>query len=104
MESEGLPLRVATEAEEYIRLQYEFCPQSVERGTVGRSLSRDPEDPRTGYVTHRLENGDQVRFKGNWKQQQEKMRECILLFAEDEVVLVPLSGSLLHLKKDSSVV
>lgn len=98
--SKTLPFRVAVDNENYIRIQYGFCPQSVEESTVHRTLSSDPEDPSTGYVTHRLENGDSVRFRGNWRQKDDKT-ECVLLFANDEVVCVPLTGSLLNLKKDN---
>lgn len=100
MSAESLPLRVATEDEEYIRLQYSFCPQSVEENTASRVISCDPEQPSIGYVTHTLTNGETARFRGNWKQKSENMRDCILLFSEDEVVCVPLSAALLHLRKE----
>lgn len=97
-----LPFRVATEDENYMRIQYGFCPQSVEESTESRSISFDAEDPATGYVTHKLSNGDSVRFRGNWRKKIEEKTECVLLFANDEVVCVPLTGSLLNLKKDSN--
>ena len=100
MSADGLPLRVTAEDEEYMRIQYSFCPQSVEENTVSRVISCDPEQPSVGYVTHRLNNGETARFRGNWKQKSENMRDCILLFSNDEVVCVPLSAALLHLRKE----
>jgi hypothetical protein len=95
-----IPFRVTSDNERYVRLQYTFCPQSVGENTRHRTIRRDEDDPNVTYVDHELQSGDVVRFRGNWRQKAEGMTECVLLFAEDEVVCVPLTASILHLKKD----
>jgi hypothetical protein len=95
-----LPFRISDEGDKYVRLQYSFCPQSVGEKTVRRSLNFDEDHPTVAYVDHHLQNGDMVRFKGNWNQKSGNMHECVLVFAEKEVVCIPISGSVLHLKKD----
>ncbi|KAH0785936.1 hypothetical protein GPJ56_010140 [Histomonas meleagridis] len=99
MEGEKLPLRVASGDNEYIRIQYNFCPQSIANSTVSRTLVHDEENPNYGIVEHVLENGETVNFKGNWKTPNDSQKECILVFRDNEVVLLPLSASVLHLKK-----
>ena len=96
-----LPLRVVNDNNEYVRIQYNFCPQSVANSTVSRSLQRDEENPNYGIVDHILENGEIVHFKGSWKTPSDNQKECILVFRDDEVVLLPISASVLHLKKTS---
>jgi hypothetical protein len=62
--ADSLPLRVARDSEQYIHLQYTFCPQSVREVTVGRAILRDPADENVAYVDHMLASGETVRFKG----------------------------------------
>jgi hypothetical protein len=95
-----LPFRIVGDSEKYIRLQYSFCPQSVGAKTVRRSLIFDEDHPNVAFVDHHMRDGNMVRFKGNWKEKSETVHECVLVFGENEVVCIPVSGSVLHLKKD----
>jgi hypothetical protein len=95
-----LPLRVSHDGEQYFRLQYTFQPASVSQGTVSRSVRFDPSRPGFAYVDHTLNTGDKARFRGLWKESPEAARQCILVFAKDEVVCVPLSGSIVQLTKE----
>jgi hypothetical protein len=97
--ADSLPLRVARDGEQYIRLQYTFCPQSVREATVGRAILRDPAEENVAYVDHTLASGEIARFKGTWDSGSHSMVDCVLLFANNEVVCVPLSASVLHLKR-----
>jgi hypothetical protein len=99
MADHEVPFRVATEGDEYLRIQYTFCPESIKNATVGRTIRRDSNDPHIAFVDHTLSTGGTVPFKGTWTEKSENMTECVLLFAEDEIVCVPLSASILHLKK-----
>ena len=93
------PLNLVQGDDEYIRLNYVFCPASVTDMTVSRQLVRDANQPNIGYIDHNLSNGAHVRFRGDWKHHDESFKECIFLFTDDEVMLIPLSDSLLKLKK-----
>jgi hypothetical protein len=95
-----LPLKVIQDDEEYYRLQYTFRPASVEQGTVSRSLERDSARRGVGYVSHTLESGNIARFKGLWKDSPQTAQQCTLIFANNEVLLVPLAGSIVQLQKE----
>lgn len=97
-EPKVLPLKVSEGDDQIIRIQYNFCPKSVAESTVSRSLIHDENQSNVGYVDHNLQNGDKVRFQGTWKPQNETMKECIFLFTDDEVNIVPINASLLKLK------
>lgn len=98
-EPKVLPVKVFEGDDQIIRIQYNFCPKSVSDSTVSRSLIHDESQPSVGYVDHNLQSGEKVRFQGTWKPQNESMKECIFLFTDDEVNIVPITASLLKLKK-----
>jgi hypothetical protein len=97
--ADSRPLRVARDGEQYIHLQYTFCPQSVREATVGRAIIRDPTEENVASVNHTLASGETARFIGTWDSRSHSMVDCVLLFANNEVICVPLSASVLHLKR-----
>ncbi|KAK8894237.1 hypothetical protein M9Y10_022671 [Tritrichomonas musculus] len=94
-----MPIKIQNGDDQFIRVQYNFCPKSVAESTASRSLIHDDSHPSVGYIDHTLNNGEKVRFQGTWKPQNESMKECIFLFTDDEVSIVPINASLLKLKK-----
>lgn len=98
-ELKSLPIKVADNEEQLIRIQYTFCPKSISSSTISRSIIHDESNPLIGYVDHALQNGNVARFQGRWKEHNEHMKECIFLFSDNEVNIIPLKDSLVTLKK-----
>lgn len=98
-EEKQIPIRMGGDDGTYLRVRYKFCPQNVSNQTVERTLVHSETDPRVGYVDHKLESGEVVTFKGQWKDDGETLQECVLVIGEDEVLCVPLNATLNHLQK-----
>lgn len=100
---EPVPFRIDSESENYIRIKYQYIPQNIQgENTVGRYFTHSEEDPKNGYMFHQLTNGETAKFKGVWtdnNDSSQKMQECVLLFRDDEVICVPVSSSLINLRK-----
>lgn len=94
----ALPIHVDTETE-YYRIRYNFCPQSISNSTVARTLNRDEKDPSIGWMNHTLDNGKSCKFKGEWCDSSNNYKECIFVICDDEVKLLPLSSSIMGLRK-----
>jgi hypothetical protein len=106
MESEGLrqlPLVVELD-EKLIRIKYRLFPNyAAEENTVSRVLVHDSEnDKEVGWVNHTLNDGQIIKFKGQWKDSyDESNQDCLLIMENDLIRIIPFESSLLHLQKTS---
>ncbi|EAY06379.1 hypothetical protein TVAG_151860 [Trichomonas vaginalis G3] len=101
---EPVPFRIDQSEDTYMRVKYLHIPQSMQgEGTVSRKFVRDSEKPDVGYIYHTLKNGEEATFQGNLTDYKNdsasKNQECVLLFRDDEVICVPVTSTLLNLRK-----
>ena len=73
---EPVPFRIDTESENYMRVKYQYIPQNIQgENTVGRYFSHTEEDPKNGYMFHQLKNGETMKFKGTWSDNNDPSQQ-----------------------------
>lgn len=100
--SEPVPFRIDESGSEYMRIKYQFIPISIQGDkTQSRTLVFEDDQPDTGYIYHKLDNGTEVEFKGLYEKKKEDAqdKDYVLVFKENEVVMVPIESSLTRVSK-----